>query len=72
MEKISEIIKQRLKSVGARYHCNDNISEHLEEGDLEKLQQEVETAFQNVLDTLVIDTDNDHNTQETAKRVAKM
>ena len=72
MEKISEIIKQRLKSVGARYHCNDNISEYLEEGDLEKLQQEVETAFQHVLDTLVIDTDNDHNTQETAKRVAKM
>ena len=72
MEKISKIIKQRLENAGERYYCNDNISEHIKEGDLEKLQQEVETAFQDVLNTLVIDTDNDHNTQETAKRVAKM
>jgi len=71
-EGISKVIKQRLENAGVRYHCNDNISKYLEEGDLEKLQQEVETAFQNVLNTLVIDTDNDHNTQETAKRVAKM
>ena len=33
MEKISKIIKQRLENAGERYHCNDNISEHIKEGD---------------------------------------
>ena len=72
MEKISEIIRMRLKEAGVRYNSNDNISDFLHEGDLEKLQQEVQDQFQTVLDSLVIDTKNDHNTQETAKRVAKM
>ena len=72
MEKISEIIKSRIQSVGRRFHSNDNISEFMYEGDLEKLQQEVEEKFQGVLDSLVIDTENDHNTQDTARRVAKM
>ena len=72
MEKISEIIKSRIQSVGRRFHSNDNISEFMYEGDLEKLQQEVEEKFQSVLDSLVIDTENDHNTQDTARRVAKM
>ena len=62
----------RLKEAGVRYNSNDNISDFLHEGDLEKLQQEVQDQFQSVLDSLVIDTKNDHNTQETAKRVAKM
>ena len=72
MEKVSEIIRMRLKEAGVRYNSNDNISEYVKEGELEKLQQEVQDQFQTVLDSLVIDTANDHNTQETAKRVAKM
>ena len=72
MEKVSEIIRMRLKEAGVRYNSNDNISEYVKEGELEKLQQEVQDQFQSVLDSLVIDTKNDHNTQETAKRVAKM
>ena len=68
----AEIIKKRLKEANIRYHCNDNISEFIEEGELEILQLEVEDAFSNVLNSLVIDTNNDHNTKETAKRVAKM
>jgi GTP cyclohydrolase I len=71
MEKISEIIRMRLKEAGVRYNSNDNISDFVKEGELEKLQQEVQDQFQSVLDSLVIDTKNDHNTQETAKRVAK-
>ena len=62
----------RLKQAGVRYNSNDNISEYVKEGELEQLQQEVQDTFQSVLDSLVIDTANDHNTQETAKRVAKM
>ena len=70
--KISEKIKQRLVDAGQRFHSNDNISEYIEEGELEQLQDEVMEAFQDVLKTLVIDTDHDHNTEDTAKRIAKM
>jgi GTP cyclohydrolase I len=68
----AEQIRQRLKDAGVRFHSNDNISEYIKEGELDNLQSEVQEAMQGVLDALVIDTDNDHNTQETAKRVAKM
>ncbi len=68
----SDKIRQRIKEAGAKFNSNHNISEFIEDGELEQLQKEVECAFQGVLNTLVIDTDNDHNTQETAKRVAKM
>ena len=68
----AEQIRQRLKDAGVRFHSNDNISEYIQEGELDNLQSEVQEAMQSVLDALVIDTDNDHNTQETAKRVAKM
>ena len=68
----SEEIKQRLKDAGVRFHSNDNISEYIKEGELTQLQDEVQEKMQGVLDSLVIDTDNDHNTKETAKRVAKM
>ena len=70
--KISEKIRQRIKEAGARFHSNDNISNYIKEGELEELQAEVQAGFQDVLQALVIDTENDHNTQETAKRVAKM
>ena len=68
----SDKIRKRTKDAGARFHSNDNISAYMEEGDIDKLQAEVQQGFQQVLQALVIDTDNDHNTQETAKRVAKM
>ena len=70
--KISDKIRQRIKEAGARFHSNDNISNYIKEGELEELQREVQAGFQDVLQALVIDTENDHNTQETAKRVAKM
>jgi GTP cyclohydrolase IA len=72
MRKTSDIIRDRIRETNKRFHSNDNISEFIEEGELTLLQQEVEDRFQEVLDALIIDTVNDHNTQETAKRVAKM
>lgn len=72
MRKTSEIIRERIKESNQRFHSNDNISEFIQDGELELLQKEVEERFQEVLNALVIDTANDHNTQETAKRVAKM
>ncbi len=69
---VSVKIRQRLEAARKRYHSNDNIAEFLQPGDLEALLDEVEAKMQGVLDALVIDTDNDHNTSSTARRVAKM
>lgn len=69
---ISDTIKARIVASGSRFHSNDNISEFIKDGELEELQREVEQKMQGVLESLVIDTVHDHNTHETAKRVAKM
>jgi GTP cyclohydrolase I len=68
----SKTIHDRLIEAGHRFHSNDNIADYIEAGELELLQAEVEAQMQGVLEALVIDTKNDHNTHETAKRVAKM
>ena len=70
--KTSEKIKQRLIDKKLRFFANDNISKHIEKGELKDLEVEIEEAFEDILDALVIDTENDHNSKETAKRVAKM
>lgn len=70
--RASERVRARLEAAGRRYHANDNISPYLEPGDLEEIQAEVQAELAGVLRALVIDTENDHNTQDTAKRVAKM
>jgi GTP cyclohydrolase IA len=67
----SERIRYRLVGAECRYHANDNISAFIEEGEIDELRTEVEAKMQEVLRALVIDTDSDHNTNETAKRVAK-
>ena len=69
---VSRKIKERIVKAGKRFHANDNIADFIEEGELAELQQEVQNKLQSVFESLIIDTDNDHNTQETAKRVAKM
>jgi GTP cyclohydrolase I len=68
----SERIRYRLVQAKARYHANDNIAEHVRPGELTELKAEVQANMQGVLEALVIDTASDHNTRETAKRVAKM
>jgi GTP cyclohydrolase I len=69
---VSERIRYRLVSAGCRHHANDNIADFVEEGELDELQAEVQAKMAEVLRALVIDTDSDHNTQDTAKRVAKL
>ena len=49
--EISNVIKQRILAKNKRYHCNDNISEFIEEGELDLLQTEVEGKLQEVLNT---------------------
>lgn len=65
-------IRARLKTAGQPFRANDNIAAFIEEGELDDLRLEVEDRMQEVLQALVIDTDNDHNTADTARRVAKM
>lgn len=69
---VSARIRARLKQAKRRFHANDNIAEFLEPGELDALLVEVEAKFKGVLDSLVIDTEGDHNTGDTARRVAKM
>ncbi|HLL17196.1 MAG TPA: GTP cyclohydrolase I, partial [Rubrivivax sp.] len=68
----SERIRYRLVSADRRYHANDNIAAFIHEGELDELKAEVQAKLQEVLKALVIDTDSDHNTNETATRVARM
>jgi GTP cyclohydrolase I len=72
MTLLADAIKNRIQQAGASYHANDNIARFIQEGELDRLQDEVEEKIAEVLKALVIDIENDHNTKETAKRVAKM
>ena len=69
---VSVKIRERLQASRKRFHANDNIAPFIEPGELELLLDEVEEKMKGVLSSLVIDTDNDHNTDNTARRVAKM
>ncbi len=69
---VADRIRERIRRAGVRFHANDNIAAFIEAGELEALQAEVAAAMSTVLRTLVIDVDSDHNTRETARRVAKM
>jgi GTP cyclohydrolase I len=68
----SERIRERLQASGVPFFANDNIADHLLDGELEELELEVAGKVRSLLRSLVIDIDNDHNTEETAERVAKM
>ena len=69
---VSVKIRERLKAARKRFNANDNIADFLQPGELGALLDEVEIKMQGVLDALVIDTERDHNSHSTARRVAKM
>ena len=69
---VSVKIRERIAAARKRVHSNDNIADFIQPGELEALLDEVESKMKGVLDSLVIDTENDHNTGDTARRVAKM
>lgn len=69
---VSARIRARLLRARQRFHANDNISAFIRPGEIDELLAEVESKMTTVLESLVIDTRNDHNTQDTARRVAKM
>ncbi|MEI2744935.1 MAG: GTP cyclohydrolase I [Ottowia sp.] len=69
---VSVRIRERLRAARRRYHANDNIADCIRPGELEQLLDEVTARMEGVLDSLVIDTEGDHNTRDTARRVAKL
>jgi len=69
---VSVKIRERIKAARKRFNANDNIADYIQPGELDLLLDEVEVKMKGVLSSLVIDTDNDHNTDNTARRVAKM
>jgi GTP cyclohydrolase IA len=71
-QSMSERIRARLRSAGVTFLANDNIADHILDGELEGLEREVADRVRDLLHALVIDIENDHNTEETAERVARM
>ena len=65
-------IRERITAARKRYNANDNIADFIEPGELDLLLDEVTDKMKGVLDSMVIDTAHDHNTNDTARRVAKM
>jgi GTP cyclohydrolase I len=69
---LSQVIRKRIQAQKERFHANDNIAKFIKHGEIDGLIEEVATKLQGVLESLVIDTESDHNTRDTAYRVAKM
>ena len=72
VEKMSSILNRRFQSIWHKHFANDTIFAYLDPGDVDKIEFEVADAFEDVLQALVINTADDHNTKATAQRVAKM
>jgi GTP cyclohydrolase I len=71
--EVSDRIRARIQAAGRRFHANDNIADFIDgEAELDALEDEITAKMQAVLETLVIDTQSDHNTHGTARRVARM
>ena len=70
--KVSEGIRNNLRNNNKRFWAGDNISEYITEEDKARLIDEATEAFEGVLDTLLIDRENDPNSKGTARRLAKM
>jgi GTP cyclohydrolase I len=69
---LGDHIRFKMQREGKRFWAGDNISEYLHEGEKERLIDEATEAFELVLDRLLIDRENDPNSQDTARRLAKM
>ena len=69
---LADVIRFKMKRDNKRFWAGDNISEYIKDDYKEILICEAAEAFEQVLDTLLIDRENDPNSKGTAKRLAKM
>ena len=71
-KNLSQVIRNRMRSDNKRFWAGDNISEYVNDNVLPELIDEATEAFEKVLDSLLIDRENDPNSKGTARRLAKM
>ena len=71
-KNLSQVIRERMRRDNKRFWAGDNISEYIGPMDRLDLINEATNAFEQVLDTLLIDRENDPNSKGTARRLAKM
>src|SRR5210317_1789045 len=69
---LAQALRERMRSDNKRFFAGDNISDYVTDSDREQLIEEATTAFESVLDVLLIDRENDPNSHDTARRLAKM
>ena len=69
---LSRVIRDRLKTNNKRFWAGDNISEYVTDVEKDALINEATVAFEQVLDSLLIDRETDPNSKGTARRLAKM
>ena len=72
VQTVSAQISARLRAAGVSFLANDNIADFILPGEMQALEAEVGDRVRDLLRSLVIDIENDHNTEETAERVARM
>ena len=71
-KNLAQVLREKMKADNKRFWAGDNVSEYITEEDKATLINEATEAFENVLDTLLIDRENDPNSKGTARRLAKM
>jgi GTP cyclohydrolase I len=71
-KNLSQILRAKMQADNKRFWAGDNISEYLNEDMKDLLIYEAAEAFEGVLDSLLIDRENDPNSKGTAQRLAKM
>jgi GTP cyclohydrolase I len=71
-KNLSQVIRNRMKADNKRFWAGDNISDYVDDNVMPELIDEATEAFEKVLDTLLIDRENDPNSKGTARRLAKM
>ena len=71
-KNLSQVIRDRMKQDNKRFWAGDNISDYVDDNVMPELINEATEAFEKVLDTLLIDRENDPNSKGTARRLAKM
>lgn len=69
---VSAAIRARLDAAGVSYLANDCIADHISAEERVEIEREVEDIIGDLLGALVIDVERDHNSRDTARRVAKM
>ena len=71
-KNLSQVLRNRMKADNKRFWAGDNVSDYVHFTDVDQLIDEATTAFEGVLDALLIDRENDPNSKGTARRLAKM